>query len=93
MSPSASPSQTPAAGSPLELPDLLYPPLPWGFQKAAPKTSLSPALAHTARPLVLNLVELIHWASFPLGFWMLAYIFVHADVIATHVDGDLMRVF
>ncbi|QNI70972.1 hypothetical protein [Cyanobium sp. NS01] len=93
MPPSTSPAQAPAAGSPLELPDLVYPPLPWGFQKAAPKTSLSPALARTARPLVLNLVELIHWASFPLGFWILAYIFVHADVIATHVDGDLMRVF
>ncbi|MBE9172705.1 hypothetical protein IQ216_06270 [Cyanobium sp. LEGE 06143] len=42
---------------------------------------------------MLNLVELIHWASFPLSFWILAYIFVHADVIASHVDGDLMRVF
>lgn len=86
-------SSTTPGGSPLELPDLIYPPLPWAFQKAAPKTSLNPDQARSARPLVLNLIELIHWASFPLGFYVLAYIFVHAEVIATHVDGDLLRVF
>ena len=42
---------------------------------------------------MLNLIELIHWASFPLGFYVLAYIFVHADAIALHVDGDRLRVF
>lgn len=79
--------------SPLERPDLIYPPRPWSFQKAPPKTSLNPRQAHDARPLVLNLVEAIHWASFPLGFWILAYLFVHAPVVATHLDGDLLRVF
>jgi hypothetical protein len=54
---------------------------------------LNPAQARSARPLVLNLIALIHWASFPLGFYVLAYIFVHAEVIAPHVDGDLLRVF
>ena len=87
------PGSAPPGGSPLELPGLIYPPLPWAFQKAAPKTSLNPTLARSARPLVLNLIELIHWASLPLGFYVLAYIFVHAEVIATHVEGDLLRVF
>ncbi len=92
MSP-ANPTPGPPAGSPLELPDLIYPPLPWAFQKASPKHSLNPSQARTARPLVLNLIELIHWASFPLGFWVLAYIFVHSEVIATHLGGDQLRVF
>lgn len=83
----------PPASSPLELPDLIYPALPWAFQKAPPKTSLNAAQARSARPLVLNLIELIHWASFPLGIYVLAYIFVHADAIASHVDGDHLRVF
>ncbi|MFM7264857.1 MAG: hypothetical protein ACKOZW_04555 [Cyanobium sp.] len=79
--------------SPLERPELIYPPRPWAFHKAPPKASLNPRQAHDARPLVLNLVEAIHWASFPLGFWILAYLFVHAPVVATHLDGDLLRVF
>lgn len=93
--PSSSPD--PAAGSVsgsgLALPDLIYPAFPWAFQKAPAKTSLNPAQARSARPLVLNLIEVIHWASFPLGIYVLAYIFVHADVIALHVDGDRLRVF
>jgi hypothetical protein len=93
MSPSPADRSVPSGGSPLALPDLIYPPLPWAFQKAPPKTSLNPAQSRSARRLVLNLIALIHWASFPLGFYVLAYIFVHADVIAVHVDGQLLRVF
>lgn len=73
MPPPSTPGSADASGSDLGLPDLIYPPLPWGFQKAPPKQSLSPAQARSARPLVLNLVELIHWASFPFGFYVLAY--------------------
>jgi len=90
-SPSVSPSR--ASGSPLELPDRIYPQLPWAFQKAPPKASLNPTQARQAQPLVLNLVEAIHWASFPLGFWILGYLFVHADAIAIPLDGDRLRVF
>ncbi len=95
MPPSSAPGSADASGSGsgLALPDLIYPPLPWGFQKAPPKQSLNPAQARSARPLVLNLVELIHWASFPLGFYVLAFIFLNADVIATHLEGDRLRVF
>lgn len=88
-----SPSPGTPTESPLALPDLIYPALPWAFQKAAPKTSLNPSQARQARSLVLNLVEAIHWASFPLGFWILGYLFVHADAIASHLDGDRLRVF
>lgn len=90
---SADQASSPPSDAGLALPDLIYPAVPWAFQKAPPKTSLDPKQAHQARPFVLNLVELIHWFSFPLGFWVLAYIFVHADVIATHVEGDHSRVF
>ena len=93
MSPTPPASSASHSGSPLQLPDLIYPPLPWAFQKAPAKTSLSPGQARSARPLVLNLIELIHWASFPLGFYVLAYIFVHANSIALHVESDLLRVF
>lgn len=80
--------------SPLELPNKIYPEHPWAFQKAAPKTSLvGVGQAQTAKPFILNLIELIHWASFPLGFWIMHFIFVHADKIAPHVGGDLSRVF
>lgn len=91
--PPSSGSAAGASSSPMELPDRIYPPLPWAFQKAPPKSSLNPTQASQARPLVLNLVEAIHWASFPLGFWILGYLFVHADTIATHLDGDRLRVF
>ena len=64
----ASPPSPGSSSSPLELPDLIYPPLPWALQKAPPKASLSPIQARQARPLVLNLVEAIHWVSFPLSF-------------------------
>jgi len=94
MPTSSSSGATPDASvSPLELPDCIYPSEPWAYQKAPPKTSLNPTQARQARPLVLNLVEAIHWASFPLGFWILGYLFVHADVIAAHLDGDRLRVF
>ncbi|MEY2645213.1 MAG: hypothetical protein RLZZ611_1862 [Cyanobacteriota bacterium] len=94
MPSSSSSSSTPGASlGPLELPDCIYPSQPWACQKAPPKTSLNPTQARQARPLVLNLVEAIHWASFPLGFWILGYLFVHADVIASHLDGDRLRVF
>jgi hypothetical protein len=93
MSPAPPANSAPPTGSPLQLPDLIYPPLPWAFQKAPAKTSLNPIQARSARPLVLNLIELIHWASFPLGFYVLGYIFVHINSIAPHVDGNLLRVF
>ncbi|HEY9800135.1 MAG TPA: hypothetical protein V6D25_07235 [Leptolyngbyaceae cyanobacterium] len=78
----------------LELPDNIYPDSTWAFQKASPKTSLEDiGQAQTARQVILNLIELIHWASFPLGFWVMDFIFVHADKIAPYVGGDLNRVF
>lgn len=80
--------------SPIELPDKIYPERTWAFQKASPKTSLeSLGQSKTARQGILNLIELIHWASFPLGFWIMHFIFVHANTIALHVEGDLSRVF
>ncbi len=51
--------------SPLELPDKIYPEYTWAFQKGSPKTSLeSIGQSQTAKQSVLNLIELIHWASF-----------------------------
>lgn len=80
--------------APLGLPNKIYPESTWAFQKATPKTSLEGiGQSQTAKPFILNLIELIHWASFPLGFWIMDFIFVHADKISPHVGNDLNRVF
>jgi hypothetical protein len=47
----------------------------------------------TAAAWKLNLIETIHWASFPLGFCILHYIFVNAPKIGTYVGGYQTRVF
>lgn len=80
--------------SPMKLPNKIYPEYAWSFQKAAPKTSLEPIdQSQNAKPFILNLIELIHWASFPLGFWVMHFMFVHADKIAPYVGNDMSRVF
>jgi hypothetical protein len=49
----------------LKLPDKIYPDSTWAFQKASPKTSLEDiGQAQTARQVILNLIELIHWHHF-----------------------------
>lgn len=80
----------------LGFPTLIFPELAWGWDKAPPKASLAalptPQTA-SAAAWKLNLIEAIHWASFPLGFAVVHFMFVHSAAIAPAVGGDPTRVF
>lgn len=68
----------------------------WSVDKAAPKESLSALITpqnKTAAAWILNLIELVHWASFPLGFYVAHKVFVNAGVLSDALDGDVSRVF
>ncbi len=41
----------------------------------------------------LNIIETVHWASFPIGFAIFFLIFSNASIIAKAVDGSTARVF
>jgi hypothetical protein len=47
-----------------------------------------------ASPVILNIIEFLHWSSFPLGFYVAAFIFKHQDEIAAIAfHDDRLRVF
>lgn len=86
----------PPASEPLGFPGLIFPALAWSWQRAPPKDSLTKLpwpQDKTAAAWILNVIELVHWASFPLGFFVAHFMFVNAAAIAPHVGGDLTRVF
>lgn len=68
----------------------------WSLQKAPPKKSLRflpiPQTI-TAAAWILNLIELTHWTSFPLGFYVAHYIFENASNIDSVLDASSSRVF
>ena len=47
----------------------------------------------SAAPWVLNLIELIHWTSFPLGFFAAGFIAVRAPQLAPLLGNDPVRPF
>ncbi|CAN0512191.1 unnamed protein product, partial [Laminaria digitata] len=54
----------------------------WSTVKAPPKKSLRELPTpqdKTAAAWILNLIELIHWASFPLGFYVAYFVFENAS--------------
>lgn len=79
-------------------PNAMFPPdATWSTQKAPPKDSLASLPTpqnHTAVAWKLNVIELIHWLSFPLGFYVAHYLFVNSEVLAKMaLGGDMSRVF
>ncbi len=55
---------------PLAYPTLVLPPTTWQWERADPKLSLKqlkPPQDKTADGRILNAIEFIHWASFPIG--------------------------
>lgn len=77
-------------------PNTIYYPgkLAWSWQKPKPKQSLvDDNQADNAKAWILNLIEFIHWGSFPLGFYVAWIIFDNASAIATKLDGSMLRVF
>ena len=78
----------------------------WLWNKADPKTSLkavpSPPIAGqpatvdqsgSAAAWILNLIEITHWISFPIGFLVTFILFDNAPLIAPHVGNSNLRVF
>jgi hypothetical protein len=83
---------------PYGYPNVIFPATAWAWQKAAPKTSLSELPTpqqQTATPCWLNIIEAIHWFSFPLGFAVARYMFSNATVLAGGLPGacGMDRVF
>ncbi|CAN0548744.1 unnamed protein product, partial [Laminaria digitata] len=68
----------------------------WSLKKAPPKKSLSflpIPQDKTAAAWILNLIELTHWASFPLGFYVAHYIYENGHHIETVLDSSRTRLF
>jgi hypothetical protein len=87
-----------AADNPMAAPKLTYPPSDsehlWSWQKAAPKTSLAAfGTTETALPYSLNLIEAIHWISFPVGFFVAGYVAVNGNELVKLLDGDYVRLY
>lgn len=83
-------------------PNLGYPDDPaWGWNKAAPKTSLSdpnvlgPHLptdqSWSAQPWELNLVELVHWLPIIPAVLMANQVFTNSAYWSAYLDGDTNR--
>lgn len=62
----------------------------WEWQRAQPKQELIEVNQEaTAAPWILNIIEAIHWASFPVGLYVTYYIFSNTAKIATYLpDGS-----
>lgn len=89
--PTTKPTTTPG------YPNVMFPSdATWSTQKAPPKDSLASLPTpqnDTAVAWKLNVIELVHWMSFPLGFFVAHYVFVNSEVIVTALGGDVSRVF
>eukprot|EP01038_Epipyxis_sp_PR26KG_P013417 gene13417-17991_t len=85
----------PTAGIPNVLVDanVTFPSVSWAWQRAPPKSFLNEAQKKNAGSTMLNVIETIHWISFPVGFGLAFYYFVNSQVIAKGLDGDFSRVF
>lgn len=68
----------------------------WGWNKASPKTSLdklTPSRSWNANPLMLNLVEMIHYAPGIPAFIFAYKVVKNSDFWLAKFDGDSMRLF
>lgn len=68
----------------------------WSTTKALPKKSLSQLPTRqdkTAAAWILNLIELTHWASFPLGLYIAYFVFENTSSHATVLGRSTARVF
>lgn len=82
-----------ASGTPGYPNVIIYPGKGWGLSKPKPKESLypdsnpnDPVDTHkTARAWILNVIELAHWLSFPIGFSLFWKLFSNADALGKAV--------
>jgi hypothetical protein len=64
----------------------------WGWNKANPKKSLYDIdMAHTANSLMLNIVELVHWAPIIPAFLMAQSVLNNNDSWTIYFDNDNQR--
>ena len=64
----------------------------WGWNKASPKKSLYPiGMANTANTIMLNFVELVHWAPIIPAFMMAQSILNYSDGWTLHFNNDKQR--
>lgn len=71
---------------------LIFPDLQWQWERAPPKPSLDmlpTPQGKNAAAWILNLIETIHWASFPLGFYVVHFISVNGAAVAAHLPATL----
>jgi hypothetical protein len=63
-----------------------------GWNKAAPKKSLEDiGMAHTANTLMLNIVELVHWAPIVPAFLMAQSVLANSDSWTRLFENDIQR--
>lgn len=76
---------------------VVYPAQPWAWQRARYKTSLKDELnqQNPAPSWLINIVELAHWVSFPIGFYLAFLLFTNATKLAAanHWNGSPTGVF
>ena len=84
---------------------IIYPEPGWGLQKPLPKASLGQPLyageepkaalkrVASARAWILNVVELLHWVSFPIGFGLFYVMFRQASGLDAFAGGGQVGVF
>eukprot|EP00553_Chaetoceros_curvisetus_P014910 CAMPEP_0204643020 /NCGR_PEP_ID=MMETSP0718-20130828/356_1 /ASSEMBLY_ACC=CAM_ASM_000674 /TAXON_ID=230516 /ORGANISM="Chaetoceros curvisetus" /LENGTH=370 /DNA_ID=CAMNT_0051664049 /DNA_START=43 /DNA_END=1155 /DNA_ORIENTATION=+ len=69
----------------------------WAWERASPKKSLSTVLdqKNPAPAWLLNIIELAHWVSFPIGFYIASFLFNNSSAIAEagNWGGSTSQVF
>eukprot|EP00892_Ulva_mutabilis_P001126 jgi/Ulvmu1/11013/UM007_0193.1 len=74
-------------------PLVIFPPRMWVWQRADAKTMLPEAQKPTAAAWILNVIEALHWASFPLGLYIAHSIFTNTSQIAKFLPDGSSGVF
>jgi len=66
---------------------IIYPKPGWGLSKPKPKKALEDiGKAQSAAAWILNLVEWMHWVSFPIGFWLFWTMFNHMKELGSAIN-------
>lgn len=75
---------------------IIYPGKGWGLSKPPPKRSLYPDAnpndpvdtAWSAKVWILNLIQFVHWASFPIGFALFWKLFSNASSLGQKINPN-----
>jgi hypothetical protein len=75
---------------------IIYPGRGRGLSKPLPKASLYETnnpkdpvdMAWSAKAWILNVIEIFHWISFPIGFYLFWTIFENSGSLANAIGGE-----